>query len=224
VWRADPSAGAGPAGTSASRSAGDRTRRTGRRIRRGSRSAPAGPGHADGAFSAAYRSISACCRSKTLVSSTPLTDSLSWVIAVMSATDRCVAPATRRRTRPTRTCSRTNSGSRTTATNVSRHDRTSIATSALTTVTALPRIELAVSVTTDCTPATSLPSRLWISPVRGSSPLRRAGGRGHHGGAGCHGRRVFRARPEVQPLIPVRVRLRRTREGDRTPHRCLDNR
>jgi len=189
-------------------------------------------------------------------------------------------------------------------------------------VTALPRIELAVSVTTDCTPATSLPSRLWISPVRvpvknassircrwansrsrssritefpslvvshvcttpsrapnsvtamlaptsasrspirggptelsasrgnsarsrtawvrngsatpsseetrivpattatrrrwgrtgprhavpcgpGQQPLRRAGGRGHNAGTGSHGRRVFRARPEAQPLIPV---------------------
>lgn len=34
------------------------------------------------------------------------------------------------------------------------------------TVTALARIEDAVSVTTVCTPPTSLPSRDWMSPVR----------------------------------------------------------
>ena len=41
-----------------------------------------------------------------------------------------------------------------------------IATSAAATVTTLPRIELAVSDSTDCTPPTSLASRDWMAPVR----------------------------------------------------------
>ena len=41
------------------------------------------------------------------------------------------------------------------------------------TVAKLARSEAAVSVTTDCTPLTSLPIRLWISPVRVSVKKRR---------------------------------------------------
>ena len=59
-----------------------------------------------------------------------------------------------------------NSGTSATATMVSRHDSSSIATRAATTVTTLPRIELAVSDNTDWTPPTSLASRDWIAPVR----------------------------------------------------------
>ena len=102
----------------------------------------------------------------TFASSTPDTDSDSSVIAVMSESDSCVRPARARRTRPTRIWSTTNSGTSATATMVSCHDSSSIATSAATTVTTLPRIELAVSESTDCTPPTSLASRDWIAPVR----------------------------------------------------------
>ena len=102
----------------------------------------------------------------TFASSTPETDSDSSVIAVMSDSDSCVRPARRRRTRPTRTCSSTNTGSRITATRVSFHDSSSMATSAATTVTTLDRMELAVSDSTDWTPPTSLASRDWIAPVR----------------------------------------------------------
>jgi len=59
-----------------------------------------------------------------------------------------------------------NNGTSATATTVSCHDSSSIATSAATTVTTLPRIALAVSESTDCTPPTSLASRDWIAPVR----------------------------------------------------------
>lgn len=59
-----------------------------------------------------------------------------------------------------------NTGIRTSATSVSRHDSTIMATRAEITVTELPRMDEAVLVTTDCTPDTSLPRRDWISPVR----------------------------------------------------------
>ena len=41
-----------------------------------------------------------------------------------------------------------------------------MASSVVTTMMRLAKIELAVSVTTRCTPPTSLARRLWISPVR----------------------------------------------------------
>jgi hypothetical protein len=58
-----------------------------------------------------------------------------------------------------------NTGSIMTATTVSCQDSSSIAISEAMTVTALDRIEDAVSVTTDCTPPTSLASRDWMAPV-----------------------------------------------------------
>ncbi len=102
----------------------------------------------------------------TFASSTPDTDSDSSVIAVMSDRDSWVCPAILRRTRPTRIWSRTNSGTSATATTVSCQDSSTIAISAAATVTTLPSIELAVSLSTDCTPPTSLASRDWIAPVR----------------------------------------------------------
>jgi hypothetical protein len=53
-----------------------------------------------------------------------------------------------------------------TATSVSCQDNTTIATSAASTVTTLLKMELAVSLSTDCTPPTSLASRDWIAPMR----------------------------------------------------------
>jgi hypothetical protein len=49
---------------------------------------------------------------------------------------------------------------------VSRQSMISMAMTVLTAIAMLLVTELAVSVTTDCTPPTSLASRLWISPVR----------------------------------------------------------
>ena len=49
---------------------------------------------------------------------------------------------------------------------VSCHDSQAIAASVTTTLMTLLKTELAVSVTTPCTPPTSLARRLWISPVR----------------------------------------------------------
>jgi hypothetical protein len=54
----------------------------------------------------------------------------------------------------------------TTATSVSCQLSSSIATSEAITVTEFDRIELAVSLSTDCTPPTSLASRDWMAPVR----------------------------------------------------------
>ena len=84
-----------------------------------------------------------------------ISDSEVWVLA-----------ATRRRTRPTWICSTTKTGSSASAISVSCQDSSSMPTSDATTVTTLDRIEEAVSVTTACTPPTSLPSRDWMSPVR----------------------------------------------------------
>jgi ribosomal protein L27 len=75
----------------------------------------------------------------TFASSTPDTDSDSWVIAVMSESGSCVRAAIFRRTRPTRTWSTTNRGTGATATIVSCQLSSSIAISAATTVTTLPR-------------------------------------------------------------------------------------
>src|SRR3954452_24104326 len=117
------------------------------------------------AFSERYRSTSCSWRPNTFASNTPDTDSDSCVIADMSESDAWVLAATRRRTRPTRICSTMNTGMSTNATSDSCQDSTSIATTDATTVTTLLRIDDAVSVTTDWTPATSLSNRDWITPV-----------------------------------------------------------
>ena len=49
---------------------------------------------------------------------------------------------------------------------VRRQSSTSMAMTVVATVAKLLSRDAAVSVTTDCTPFTSLPMRLWISPVR----------------------------------------------------------
>ncbi len=56
---------------------------------------------------------------------------------------------------------------------VRRQSSQTMASSVVTTMTRLAKTELAVSVTTDCTPPTSLEMRLWISPVRVSVKKRR---------------------------------------------------
>ncbi len=56
---------------------------------------------------------------------------------------------------------------------VSRQSMSTMATRVVTTMTRFEKTELAVSVTTDCTPPTSLERRLWISPVRVSVKKRK---------------------------------------------------
>ena len=104
----------------------------------------------------------------------PDTDSVSWVIALISAIDSCVRAVTARRARPTRQVRNTKTGTSTSETSVSSQESTSMATRLLATVTTFERIDDAVLVTTVCTPPTSLASRDWISPVR--VPVKKASG------------------------------------------------
>ena len=60
----------------------------------------------------------------------------------------------------------TNNGTLISVTSVSCHDSTSIATTALASVTTLDRIDDSVVVTAVWTPPTSDDSRVWRSPVR----------------------------------------------------------
>ncbi len=96
----------------------------------------------------------------------PLTESVSSVMAVRSASVFWVLDATSRRARPTLTVSQRKTGSSASDRIVSGTDRMSIAINVLTIVTTLASTFEAVSVTTDCTPPTSFDRRDWISPVR----------------------------------------------------------
>ena len=108
----------------------------------------------------------AACWPNVLESRIPETESDSSVMALISAIDCCVSRLTTRRTFPTRKVMYAKIGSIPRLRAVSLQSRISIATTVLATVAKLERSELAVSVTTDCTPPTSLLIRLWISPVR----------------------------------------------------------
>jgi hypothetical protein len=101
-----------------------------------------------------------------LVRSIPLTDTVSCVSAVISASDFCVSPLTSRRTLPTRYVRYMKNGSRPSDRNVRRQSMSNIATIVLAAIAKLLVTELAVSVTTDWTPPMSFARRLWISPVR----------------------------------------------------------
>ena len=116
-------------------------------------------------FSALYRPVSAFCWLKLLASRMPETDSVSWVIAVMSLSDSCVFVAMRARTWPTWRCAITRIGMRITATSVSCHESRSMEMKAATTVTVLPSTLDTVFVSTPATPPTSFCSRDWIAPV-----------------------------------------------------------
>ena len=96
----------------------------------------------------------------------PLTLSVSSVMAVRSARVSCVVVETARRARPTLTVSHRKNGIMNSDRMVSGTDRINMATSVLMMTTTLASTLEAVSVTTDCTPPTSLASRDWISPVR----------------------------------------------------------
>ena len=117
-------------------------------------------------FSSRNRPISWRWRPNDFDSRIPETDSVSSVIAVRSASVCCVLVATSRRARPTFTVSHMKNGVMKSDSAVSCHERISIAMSVLAMMTMLDRMLDAVSVTTVCTPPTSLARRDWISPVR----------------------------------------------------------
>jgi hypothetical protein len=101
----------------------------------------------------------------TLASSTPDTESVSSVIALMAASDSWVDRDTWRRRSPTVLVSQKKAGTVMTATMVSCQLMMIIATMLEMNVTTLARIVEAVLVTTVSTPPTSFCSRDWISPV-----------------------------------------------------------
>ncbi len=100
-----------------------------------------------------------------MASSTPDTDSVSSLMALIAASDSCVDRDTRRRRSPTALVSQKNAGTVKTATMVSCQLRMIIATMVETKMTTLARMLEAVVLTTVWTPPTSLASRDWISPV-----------------------------------------------------------
>ncbi len=84
---------------------------------------------------------------------------------VSSDNDSWVCPAIRARTMPTRRWTRTRIGITITETMVRRQSMRIIATNDAITVTALPRIEVSVEVSTPDTPPTSFCRRDWMTPV-----------------------------------------------------------
>ena len=96
----------------------------------------------------------------------PDTDRVSSVIAVRSARLCWATDWSARRDLPTRKVKKTNSGTRTSDRIVSCQDSQAMAAKLETMITTFERMLEAVSVTMLCTPATSLVSRDWISPVR----------------------------------------------------------
>ena len=100
-----------------------------------------------------------------MASSTPDTDSVSSLMALIAASDSCVDRDTWRRRSPTVLVSQKKAGTVMTATMVSCQLRMIIATMVETKMTTLARMLEAVVVTTVWMPPTSLASRDWISPV-----------------------------------------------------------
>ena len=96
----------------------------------------------------------------------PDTDSDSSTRADMSASRSWRTAVMRRRSSPTRRVSQTKNGSRPSAATARRQSSRNIATVAASTVVTFETIEVAVLVTTVCTPPMSLAIRDWISPVR----------------------------------------------------------
>ncbi len=96
----------------------------------------------------------------------PETESVSSVVADISASDFWVSPRTSRLTFPTRNVRYMKKGSRPRLRNVSRQSMMSIAMIVLMAIATFEVSEAAVSVTTDWMPPTSFARRLWISPVR----------------------------------------------------------
>ena len=96
----------------------------------------------------------------------PLTERPSSIVTLRSASSRCCAEVISRRIRATRRVSQIDGGSTTSEISESRQDSATIATAVATVVVRLAAIEVAVLVTTDCRPPTSLVMRDCTSPVR----------------------------------------------------------
>ncbi len=121
---------------------------------------------ASSADSRSKRSASAPCRPNGRPSNIPDTDSDSSTSADMSARRPWRTPVIRLRSAPTRRVSQTKNGSRAKAKRARRQSSRNIAAPAAMTVVTFETIEVAVLVTTFCTPPMSLAMRDWISPVR----------------------------------------------------------
>ena len=96
----------------------------------------------------------------------PLTESDSWTMLEMSASDSCVVFAIRRRSLPTRRVSTAKIGISANAKSASCQLRKSMPIIVATTVVRLDAMFVAVFVTTLCTPPMSLLMRDCTSPVR----------------------------------------------------------
>ncbi len=112
------------------------------------------------------RSASAGPRPIVLPSRMPETDSDSCTSDEMSAIAPWRVVAMRRRSAPTRRASSTKKGVIASENSARRQSSSSIATTVAMTVVTLETIDVAVLVTTFCTPPMSLAMRDWISPVR----------------------------------------------------------
>ena len=112
------------------------------------------------------RSASSAPRPMVLPSRMPDTLSDSCTSEEMSAIALCRVAVIRRRWAPTRRASAVKNGSRPSENTARRQSSRNIATTVAATVVTLETIEVAVLVTTDCTPPMSLAMRDWISPVR----------------------------------------------------------
>ena len=118
------------------------------------------------ADSPSKRSASSAPRPIVLPSRIPETLSDSCTSEEMSAIAPCLTVVIFLRWLPTRRASSTKNGVSPSENSASRQSSRNIATTLATTVVTLETIEVAVVVTTVCTPPMSLAIRDWISPVR----------------------------------------------------------
>jgi len=93
-----------------------------------------------------------------LASRIPDTDSVSWVIDPITASDAWASRRALRRARPTRRLNNTNAGVAASEIAVSNGESTNMATTEETSVTTLLTTDEAVEVIVVCTPPTSLAS------------------------------------------------------------------
>jgi len=96
----------------------------------------------------------------------PDTESVSWVIGPIAASEAWASRRAFRRARPTRRLKSTNTGAAANEMAVSSGESSSIATTEDTSVTTLLTTDDAVEVMVVCTPPTSLARRDWTSPLR----------------------------------------------------------
>jgi hypothetical protein len=118
------------------------------------------------ADSRSNRSASSAPRPIVLPSRIPETESDSSTSVEMSAIVRWRVVVIARRWLPTRWVSTTNTGTSASEKTASRQSSRNMATMAATTVVTFETIEVAVEVTTLCTPPMSFAIRDWTSPVR----------------------------------------------------------